>query len=160
MTTLDPKIHDVNLHIKPGRKRAPFFRYIRINLPKTTRVLLVAVVATIGGCAGWTSTSARDIFSGSDIALWLIAGLAAVFVALGVTRLRVWDFGLVPAIGALIVYGIGLASDAPYVWNGASVLQAAVWNLMMLCALAYLVLYWALGYGMIVAYPDDQGFED
>ena len=28
-------------HIKPGKKRAPFLRYIRINLPQTTRLLLM-----------------------------------------------------------------------------------------------------------------------
>ena len=45
-------------------------------------------------------------------------------------------------------------------WNGASILAAAIWNLTLFVPLVYLVLYWALQYGMIVAYPDDQNFMD
>lgn len=31
---------------------------------------------------------------------------------------------------------------------------------MMLASVAYWVLNWAINYGMIVAWPDDQGFTD
>ena len=38
-------------HIRPGKKRAPLLRYIRINLPRTTRLLLLAVITAIGGAS-------------------------------------------------------------------------------------------------------------
>ena len=61
---------------------------------------------------------------------------------------------------ALVVYLGGLAGDAPYVWNGASTVLAAAWNLTLFASVGYLVLYWALQYGIIVAAPDDQHFMD
>ena len=54
----------------------------------------------------------------------------------------------------------GIFGTAPYVWNGASLVQAAIWNTTLFASLGYLVLYWALQYGMIVASPDDQNFMD
>ena len=60
------------------------------------------------------------------------------------------NVGFVPNVG--IVFGLG--------YSGGAIPLAATWNATMLASLAYLVLYWALNYGMIVASPDDQGFLD
>lgn len=154
-------VQDVMLHVPPGKKRAPFFRYIRFNLPKLTKAAILLVVAGIGGCAAYVLTAGHDIFAGDDLALWLVVITAAIFVVIGlVSKLRIWDYGMVPALGALLVYLGGLVGNAPYVWNGADLYTAAAWNAMMLFGLAYVVLRWALGYGILVAYPDYQGFED
>lgn len=64
------------------------------------------------------------------------------------------------ALCALLIYLGGLLGNAPYVWNGASVVTAAMWNLTLLASLAYMVLFGALRYGMIVAAPDNQHFMD
>jgi hypothetical protein len=152
---------DVMLHVPPGRKRAPFLRYIRFNLPRLTKAVILLVMAGIGGCVAYIATRDHQIFVGDNLALWLIVIAAAIFVVLGLlTKWRIWDFGMVPALGGLLVYLGGLVGNAPFVWNGADTYTAAVWNLMMLFGLIYVVLRWALGYGMLVAYPDDQGFED
>lgn len=154
-------VQDVMLHVPPGRKRAPFFRYIRFNLPKLTKAVLLLIIAGIGACAGYIVSIEHEIFVGDNLALWLIIVTAAIFVLLGVvSKLRIWDFGMVPALGALLLYVGGLVGNAPFVWNGADTYTAATWNLMMLLAFAYVILRWALGYGILVAYPDDQGFED
>lgn len=152
---------DVMLHVPPGRKRAPFFRYIRFNLPRLTKAALLLVVAGIGGCAAYIVAADHEIFVGDDVALWLVIITALIFVLVGLlTKLRIWDYGMVPALGALLLYVGGLVGNAPFVWNGADTYTAAAWNLMMILALAYVILRWALGYGVLVAYPDDQGFED
>ena len=158
---VDINTHDWNRHVPPGRKRAPFYRYIRINLPRLTKAVILAVMALLAFCAGVVALGDHLPFVGGDIALWLVVTLAGIFLVAGlVTRARIWDFGMVPALGALIAYLGGLFGTAPYVWNGASVHLAAAWNTMMLCGLAYLIIRWALAYGILVAYPDDQGFVD
>lgn len=160
-TTVDNDTQDVMLHVPPGRERAPFFRYIRINLPRLTKAVLLLIIAALGGCAAYVASSNHEVFPASDIVLWIVIGFAAVFVVVGVlTKLKIWDFGVVPAFGALLLWGAGLFTHAPFVWNGAEVYEAAAWNTMMLSGVAYLLLYWALNYGILVAYPDDQGFED
>lgn len=160
-TSVDNDTQDVLRHVPPGRSRAPFFRYIRFNLPRLTKAVLLLVVALIGVGAGYIVNGDHEIFAASDMVLWILVGFAAVFVVLGlVTKWRIWDFGLIPTFGALITWGAGLFTNAPFVWNGGGLYEAASWNLMMLCGLAYLVLYWALNYGILVAYPNDQGFED
>ncbi|WP_448853999.1 hypothetical protein [Corynebacterium frankenforstense] len=152
---------DVFHHIPPGRERAPFLRYIRINLPRLTKALLLIVVAVIGGTAVAVALSDHLPFPGAGFALWPVAALAAVYLALGLcTRMRIWDYGSLVATVAVLVYVGGLFGDAPYVWNGASVGLAACWNTMMLASVAYWVLNWAINYGMIVAWPEDQGFTD
>lgn len=154
-------IKDVRHHVPPGRKRAPFLRYVRFNLPRLTKAAILVVMAGLAGCATYVALGENPIFPGSDLALWLVVALAAIFVVVGlVTKWRIWDFGVVPALGALLVYAGGLAGTAPYVWNGAGLYTAAAWNTMMILAIVYLILRWALGYGVLVAYPDDQGFED
>ena len=91
----------------------------------------------------------------------LALATAFVYLALGLcTRMRIWDYGSLVATVAVLVYVGGLFGDAPYVWYGASVELAACWNTMMLASVAYWVLNWAINYGMIVAWPDDQGFTD
>lgn len=86
---------------------------------------------------------------------------AVVFVAVGlVTKARIWTAGLGIALSALLVYVGGIWGNAPYVWNGAPIALAATWNLILFASVGYLVLYWALNYGMIVAAPDDQNFMD
>ena len=148
-------------HITPGNKRAPFLRYIRINLPRTTRLLLVAVIAVIGGASASVALSGHEPFQFATQALWSVFGAAAVFVALGLmTSVRIWKWGLPIALSSLLIYLGGLLGNAPYVWNGASVVSAAIWNLTLLASVAYLVLSWALHYGMIVAAPDNQHFLD
>lgn len=159
---VDPRIHDINMHVKPGRTRAPFFRYFRINLPRLTRACIALLFAVMAALAFWVAAADFAIFAGAHIALRLVGVLAAVVavVAAFVWRWKPWDFGLVPAGGAVCAYIGGLVGHAPYVSNGASVELAAGWNTMLLCAAVYFFIYWALHYGMIVAYPDDQGFED
>lgn len=158
---VDINTTDWKKHVKPGRKRAPFFRYIRINLPRLTRAAILAIMALLAFCAGAVALSDHLPFVGGDIALWVVVGLAVTFLVVGlVTKARVWDFGLVPALGAVIAYIGGLFGTAPYVWNGAGVYLAAAWNTMMFCGVAYVIIRWALNYGILVAYPDDQGFED
>lgn len=160
-SSVDPNLHDISLHVKPGKERAPFFRYIRINLPKLTRAMIVAVMALQGGLAWYVARAEFSIFPEQEIVLYLLVALCAVVVVLGaVTPWRVWDFGLIPAVGSLLLFFGGLAGTPPWVWNGADVYLAAAWNTTALCGLAYLVVYWALDYGVLVAYPDDQGFED
>lgn len=148
-------------HIKPGQKRAPFLRYIRINLPRTTRLLLVAVIAVIGGASASVALSNHEPFLFATQALWSVFGAAVVFVAVGLmTSARIWKWGLIIPLLSLLVYLGGLLGNAPYVWNGARVVTAAMWNLTLLASLAYMVLFWALHYGMIVAAPDNQHFLD
>lgn len=151
----------VSEHLKPGRTRAPLMRYVLINLPRTTRFLLLLVVAVIGAASAAVALGDHEPFPFADPLLWGVLGMTVVFVAVGaVTSARIWTWGLVIALAAVSVYAGGLAGDAPYVWNGASVVLAAAWNLTLLASLAYLILYWALRYGMIVAAPDDQNFMD
>ena len=77
-----------------------------------------------------------------------------------VTRWRVWDFGLIPAVGAVVNFVGAIAGTPPWVWNGADIHLAAAWNTTAFCGIAYVLLFWAMNYGVIAAYPDDQGFED
>lgn len=164
---VDPRTTDWKLHVKPGRSRAPFLRYIRINLPRLTRGLLVLVIAFLAFSAGYVAyqtsiaNTFEEPFSQSHLVLWAIVCLAGLFVLLGtVTTWRIWDYGMVPASAAVLTYMGGLMGTAPFVWNGADLYLAAAWNTMLFAAVTYVVLRWALDYGMIAAYPDDQGFED
>lgn len=151
----------ISEHIKPGQKRAPFLRYIRINLPRTVRLLLLAVIAFVGVTAAITALGDIEPFPFADPILWAIGGAAALFVVVGlVTSARLWTWGTGIAGAAILIYLVGIAGTAPYVWNGASILQAALWNLMLFASVGYLVLYAALRYGMIVAAPDNQNFMD
>ncbi|HLV49212.1 MAG TPA: hypothetical protein VKY35_09155 [Aliidiomarina sp.] len=148
-------------HIKPGQKRAPFLRYIRINLPHTTRLLMVAIIAMIGGASATIALSNHEPFLFATPLLWVVCGAALVFVAVGIlTSVRIWTWGLFIALSSLLVYMGGLLGNAPYVWNGASVVTAAIWNVTLFASIAYMVLFWALQYGMIVAAPDNQNFLD
>ncbi len=148
-------------YLRPGRKRAPFLRYIRINLPKTTRVVLLLVIAAIGIASATTALGDVEPFPFADPLLWAVTAASVIFVAIGaVSKARIWIFGLCIALASLLIYIGAIFGTAPYVWNGASILAAAIWNLTLFVPLVYLVLYWALQYGMIVAYPDDQNFMD
>lgn len=151
----------VSEHVRAGRRRAPLMRYVRINLPRSTRLLLLLVVAVIGAASASVALGDREPFSFANPVLWGVFVAAVVFVGVGlVTSGRIWTWGLGIALASLMVYFGGLAGEAPYVWNGASVVQAATWNLTLLAPVGYLVLYWALRYGIIVAAPDDQNFMD
>ena len=148
-------------HIKAGKKRAPFLRYIRINLPRTTRLLLIAIIAVIGAASAAVALSKHEPFLFAPPALWSVCAAAVVFIAVGLlTSARIWKWGLIIALSSLLIYMGGLLGNAPYVWNGASVVSAAIWNLTLLGSIAYIVLFWALQYGMIVAAPDNQNFMD
>ncbi|MDO5731038.1 hypothetical protein [Corynebacterium sphenisci] len=152
---------DVYRHRRPGSKRAHVLRYFRFNLPRLTKAALLAVVALIGGCAAAVARSDHPPFPHAEPALWIVVAMAVAFLAFGLTtRLRIWDFGSAVAAGALIIYIGGIIGDAPYVWNGASVGLAATWNLMAFASLGYLALNWAVNFGMLVAWPDTQGFTD
>lgn len=152
---------DVRRFVAPGRTRAPFFRYFRFNLPRLTKAVLLVLQATVGAAAVTVALSDHPPFAGAKIALGLVGALAAALVAVGLaTRRRVWDFGSFVAVAALLAYVGGLFGDAPYVWNGAPVGLAATWNLMMLGAVGYLLINRAVNYGMLVVWPDDQGFTD
>lgn len=151
----------VSEHIKPGKKRASLLRYVSINLPRTTRLLLLLVVAVIGAASASVALSDREPFSFADPILWAVFGAALVFVAVGlVTSARIWAWGVGIAAASVLVYLGGLVGNAPYVWNGASVVLAATWNVTLLASIGYLVLYSALRYGMLVAAPDNQTFRD
>lgn len=151
----------VSEHVKPGGKRAPLMRYMLINLPRTTRLLLLLVVTVIGAASAAVALGNDEPFPSAIPLLWGIFGAAASFVVVGlVTPARIWTWGAGIAVSSLLVYIGGLAGDAPYVWNGASVASAATWNLTLLASIVYLVLYWALRYGIIVAAPDNQNFMD
>lgn len=151
----------VSEHIAPGRKRAPLLRYIRINLPRSTRLLLLLVVAVIGAASAAVALGSQEPFVLATPILWAIFVAAVVFVAAGLlTSATIWVWGLGISLASLLVYVGGLVGDAPFVWNGASVAAAATWNVTLLASLAYLALYWALRYGMIVAAPDNQNFMD
>ncbi|ART83804.1 hypothetical protein CBP31_15130 [Oceanisphaera profunda] len=148
-------------HIRPGKKRAPLLRYIRINLPRTTRLLLIAVIAVIGGASAAVALSNHEPFLFAVPALWSVFGAAVVFVAVGLlSSARIWTWGLIIALSSLLIYLGGLLGNAPYIWNGASVVDAAIWNLTLFASIGYMVLFWALRYGMIVAAPDNQNFMD
>ncbi len=151
----------VTEHLRPGKKRAPLLRYIRINLPRATRLLMLLVVAAIGAASAAVALNDREPFAFATPILWAVCGVAVVFVAVGlVTSARIWAWGAGIAAGSLLVYLGGLAGDAPYVWNGASIVLAATWNVTLLASIGYLVLYGALRYKIIVAAPDDQNFMD
>lgn len=151
----------VTEHLRPGKKRAPLLRYIRINLPRTTRLLLLFVIAVIGMASATVALSEYEPFPLSNLLLWGVVAAAIVVVAVGLlTKKRVWTLGLGIATASTLIYAGGILGDAPFVWNGASVTLAAVWNITLFASLGYVVLYWALKYGMIVASPDDQHFMD
>ncbi len=151
----------VTKHLKPGRGRAPLMRYIRINLPRTTRLFLLFVVAVIGVASATVALAGHEPFPFANLLLWGVFGATVVFVAAGLaTSARIWTWGAGIAVASLLVYMGGIAGDAPYVWNGASILLAAMWNTTLLASLGYLALFWALRYGMLVAAPDDQNFMD
>lgn len=151
----------VTEHVRPGKKRAPLLRYIRINLPRTTRLFLLLVIAVIGVASATTALSGHEPFPFAIPLLWVVVAAAIVFVAVGLlTKKRIWTIGLGIALASLLIYVGGFLGNAPFVWNGASITLAAVWNTTLFASLAYAVLYWALNYGMIVASPDDQNFMD
>lgn len=151
----------VSEHIKPGKKRAPLMRYIRINLPRTTRVLLVLIIALVGAASAAVALSGHEAFPLYAPILWGIFGAAVLFVAVGlITKARIWTWGTGIVLASLLVYFSSLVGDPPYVWNGVSTVLAATWNMTLFASISYLVLYWALQYGILVASPDDQKFMD
>ena len=151
----------VTRHIRPGQKRAPLLRYIRINLPRTTRLLLLVVVAIIGAASAAVALSDHEPFPFAFPLLWSVLGAAVLFVAVGLlTSARIWSWGTGISLASLLVYIGGFAGNAPYVWNGASVVTAASWNVTLLASIGYLALYGALRYGIIFADPDNQHFMD
>lgn len=154
-------VERVTEHVQPGRTRASFFRYIRINLPRATRGVLLMVIAGIGVASAATALGEGEPFPFADTLLWIVAAVAALFVGVGmVSKARIWASGLVIVAVSIATYIGGVFGTAPYVWNGASVVQAAIWNLTLFLSLGYLFLYCALRYGMIVASPDNQNFMD
>lgn len=151
----------VTEYLKPGRTRAPFLRYIRINLPRATRAVLLGVVGAIGAASAATALGDIEPFPFADPILWAIAAAAVVFVGVGiVSKAYIWTAGLGIALSSILIYAGGILGTAPYVWNGATIIEAVIWNLTLMLSLAYVLLYWALRYGMIVASPDNQNFMD
>lgn len=136
-------------------------RYIRINLPRSTRLLLLLVVAVIGAASAAVALGGHEPFAFAGAILWCVFAASVGFVAVGlVTSARIWTWGVGIAVASLLIYAGGLAGDAPFVWNGASTVLAATWNVTLLASIAYLLLFWALRYGVITAAPDNQNFMD
>ncbi|MFY9263260.1 MAG: hypothetical protein GX483_03275 [Actinomycetaceae bacterium] len=54
----------VTEYVKPGKRRAFIARYIKLNLPRTTKALLVLILAGNGVAAAVTALDGRDIFGG------------------------------------------------------------------------------------------------
>lgn len=151
----------VTEYLKPGRRRAAFPRYIKLNLPRTTKAVLLLVLAATGAAAVAVALDNWEPFKMSDIFLWALLGLSLVFVGVGVaTDKRIWTAALTVPLFSLVIYALGALGNAPYVWNGGTIVQAATWNLLLIIPVVYLVLYGLMRYGMIVAYPDDQNFMD
>ncbi|MFS0254594.1 hypothetical protein ACL1C9_13215, partial [Corynebacterium striatum] len=91
VSSVDPDLHDINLHIKPGKTRAPFFRYFRFNLPRLTRGLLCVVIAIPGAVAAAFAQSDIFIFEGQNAVFYLLAAVSAIFVVLGLcSAWRLW----------------------------------------------------------------------
>lgn len=154
-------ISDVTNYIPEGRERAPFYRYFRFNLPRLTRALLICDIAGISAMAATVALSDFSVFAQSPLVLWLLCGLGVVFAICAlIPSVRPWDFGLVPALSAVIIWITSWFTHALTPHNGADLFLSAGWNLMFFLALGYIALYWALHVRMIVAYPDDQGFDD
>lgn len=152
---------DVYRHRKPGKKRARFYRYLRINLPRLTKALLMLVIAVIGGSAVNVALSSFSLFPGAEIALWLLVSFCILFLLLALaTRRAIWDFGSLISAVACVIYIGGTLGTAPQVVNGASIYLAATWNVMLLASLAYFVLNWAVNVGILVVWPKTQGFTD
>ncbi|MDO5747106.1 MAG: hypothetical protein Q4P66_05550 [Actinomycetaceae bacterium] len=152
---------DVFHHVKPGRKRANFFRYFYFNLPKLTKALLMLTIAAIGGSATIVALSDHPPFPHGEIALWLVVAFTTVYLAMAIfTRRAIWDFGSFISLGACVVYIGGIIDNAPFVWNGASIPLAASWNLMLFASLGYFILNWAVNMRIFVVWPDSQGFTD
>lgn len=152
---------DVYLHVKPGRKRANFFRYFRFNLPRLTKAVLLVVIAIITACAAGVALSGHVPFDHGEIALWIVVALGAIYLVLGIfTRWEIWDFGSMVAAAACVTYLGGMLGNAPLVENGASINLAATWNGMLFASLAYFVLNWAVNFGILVVWPRTQGFTD
>ena len=115
----------------------------------------------IGAASAAVALSNHQQFLFATPALWSVCAAAVVFSAVGLlTSARIWTWGLIIALSSLLIYMGGLLGNAPYIWNGASVVCAAIWNLTLFASIGYIVLFWALRYGMIVAAPDKQNFMD
>lgn len=153
---------DIYHHIKPGRKRANFFRYFRFNLPRLTKVVLLLVITVLAACSAKVALSNHLPFRHADIALWLVVAACIIYLCLALTtKLAIWDFGSLIGAGAAIFYiGSVTYGNAPFVWNGASTTLAACWNTILFCSLIYFLLNWAINFGMLVVWPDTQGFTD
>lgn len=152
---------DVYHYIKPGKTRASLFRYFRFNLPRLTKLVLLALIAGLGLTASAVALSPHPPFEHAEIPLFIIVAAAVLFVVIGIfSSPGTWDLGLTISLAALVTYLGGIFGNAPYVWNGAPLGLAATWNLMMILSLIYVAAYWALQHRIIVAHPDDQGFRD
>lgn len=154
-------ISDISHHIPSGRTRAAFYRYFRFNLPRLTRALLICMQGGIGILAALVAHNNFPLFPQSSLTLWILCGLSLIFVLSAlIPSTRPWDFGLVTALSATIIWITSWFTNPLTPSKGADLFLSAGWNLMFFLAIAYIALYWALHIGMIVAYPDDQGFDD
>ncbi|MDO5700035.1 MAG: hypothetical protein Q4P36_00990 [Bowdeniella nasicola] len=150
----------VRHHIRPGRKRAHLLRYFRFDLPRLTKAILVALVSGIGIAAGVIAFT-RPPFPYAALALGVVVVLSLSYVLLALfTRWRIWDFGSAISAVALLCYLGGTLGTPPLVPNGATIGLAATWNLLLFLPLAYLVANWAVNFGILVVWPDRQGFTD
>lgn len=73
----------ISEHLRPGRKRAPLLRYVRINLPRATRLLLLFVVAVIGAASAAVALGDHEPFPFAAPILWGVFGVAVLFVVVG-----------------------------------------------------------------------------
>lgn len=159
----DPATEDFNKYVKPGRERAPLYRYFQFNLPRLTRAVLLLMLAGIGALALAVRLNLPSgLHTGWLTVMLPVTAVVALLVAVigAVTVRDVWNPGGAAAMLGLVTWLVALAGRAPFTWEGAGLYVAAGWNLMMFLSLGYLVLLAMLRVRIIVAYPDDQGFED
>ncbi len=140
-------------------QRGNFFDYLQFNLPRLTKAMLVGLVALMGAVLiGNVAASAEPFLGGHAIMLLLLAGCVAVAGAALATRTRPWTLGFLVSLGIIAVFIAGAVLDAPAIDTGSSTGQVALWNLNVILPICYLVLYWALRRGIVIAHPDKRNW--
>ncbi len=141
--------------------RAGFFSYLNFNLPRLTKAAFVGVIAFLG-LTQWANLAyVIEPFRAAHLVMAVALAGCALFVGLALfTRTRPWTFGLVICVVSVLVYIVGQFADAPAIASGSSTEQVALWNLTVLVPAAYVILYWAMRRGIIVAHPDARNWHD
>ena len=144
--------------IEPPR-RGKFFDYLQFNLPRLTKAMFVGLIALMGAVLiGNVAASAAPFPGGHAIMALLLAGCVVVAGAALATRIRPWTLGFLVSVGIMALFLAGTVLDAPAISAGSSTGQVALWNLNVILPIVYLVLYWALRRGIIIAHPDKRNW--